>query len=215
MPRAGRTFWMLLGVFAVLFSPGVYGQEEAGMQGALPKVGPPQVLEIPALIPPTPSPLPEGVTRVTKLPPSQPSLPSQPLGRRRGYLGVLYGTAEEGPPGVQVLGVIEGSPAQRAGFEGPLRSPTWKDQAIKLAIPLLVLSPAAPLAIPLAIAHDVYHSRQDLGDLIVQVNGQPVRSAQEFTEIMRRFGPGDTVSFKVLRGKKLVQLTARLEEEPS
>jgi S1-C subfamily serine protease len=136
-------------------------------------------------------------------------------GHHQGYLGVLYGTAEDGRAGVKVLGIIEGSPAQRAGFQGPVRSPTWQDQAIKLAIPLLVLSPAAPLAIPLAIVHDVYRNHEDSGDLIIEVAGQPVQDAQEFTKVMRRFGPGDTVSFAVLRGDRRVNLSARLEGEPS
>jgi S1-C subfamily serine protease len=116
---------------------------------------------------------------------------------------------------VKVLGIVEGSPAERAGFQGSPHSLTWKDKALKMAIPLLVLSPAAPLAIPLAIIHDVYRNRHNLEDLIVEVQGRPVRDAQEFSEAMRGFGPGDTVSFAVMRGDQIVHISAQLAEEPS
>jgi hypothetical protein len=32
---------------------------------------------------------------------------------------------------------------------------------------------------------------------------------------MRHFGPGDTVSFAVMRGTRIVHLSAQLEKEPS
>lgn len=221
---------MSAAVLTTLLAITVYGQEAtlstsqtedieasspAQSQG---RIGAPQVLEIPVIEPP-PSLPPLSKQEEWKdrqlSPQEAPAEWAHIAAPHQGYLGVLYGTAEEGPAGVKVLGIVEGSPAERAGFQGPLRSPTWKDQAIKMAIPLLVLSPAAPLAIPLAIIHDVYHDRQDLGDLIVEVEGQPVRDAQEFSEAMRRFGPGDTVSFAVMRGDRIMHLSAQLEEEPS
>ena len=61
----------------------------------------------------------------------------------------------------------------------------------------------------------MYTSRQSPGDLIVAVGDHPVRDAQEFSEEMRRYQPGDTVSFSVMRGGKPLQLTVQLEEEPS
>jgi hypothetical protein len=190
----------------------------AQSQGTKRRIGAPQVLEIPVVEPPPSPPLlseQEGWRARQPLPQGVPADQAYIAARDQGYLGVLYGTAEEGLAGVKVLGIVEGSPAEQAGFEGPLRSPTWKDQALKVAIPLLVLSPAAPLAIPLAILHDAYHSRQDPGDLIVEVEGHPVRDAQEFSEAMRRFGPGDTVSFAVMRDNRMVHLSAQLEKEPS
>jgi hypothetical protein len=213
-------------VFTTLLTFTVYGQEATlstsqaqDTETSSPaRIGAPQVLEIPAIEPPpSPPPLSKQEEWQDRQLPGQeaPAKWSHTAAPHQGYLGVLYGTAEEGPAGVKVLGIVAGSPAERAGFQGPLRSPTWKDQAIKLAIPLLVLSPAAPLAIPLAIIHDVYQNRQDLGDLIVEVEGRPVRDAQEFSEAMRGFGPGDTVSFAVMRGDQVVHISAQLEEEPS
>ncbi len=204
-------------VFVTLLTFTAYGQE-AQPQRTERRIGAPQVLEIP-VIEPSPSTPPlskQEEWRDRQLLPQEVSAEQADIAaHHQGYLGVLYGTAEEGPAGVKVLGIVEGSPAERAGFEGPLRSPTWRDQAIKIAIPLLVLSPAAPLAIPLAIIHDAYHNRQDLGDLIVEVAGHPVRDAQEFSEAMRRFGPGDTVSFAIMRRNRMVHLSAQLEKEPS
>jgi len=133
---------------------------------------------------------------------------------KRTYLGVLYATSEEGPEGVSVLSVIDNSPAARAGFEGANTPPSQNSGLMKAAIVVLAMSPAGPFAIPLAIAHDMYTNRHPLGDLIVAVKDQPVRNAQEFTETMQRFQPGDRVPFKVLRQNKLLQITVALEEEP-
>lgn len=133
---------------------------------------------------------------------------------KRTYLGVLYATSEEGPEGVLVLSVIDNSPAARAGFEGANTPPSDKSGLMKAAIVVLAMSPAGPFAIPLAIAHDMYTNRHPPGDLIVAVKDQPVRNAQEFTETMQRYQPGDSVPFKVLRQNKLLQITVTLEEEP-
>jgi len=76
------------------------------------------------------------------------------------------------------------------------------------------MSPAGPFAIPLAIAHDVYMGRQTPGDVIVAVGDRSVRTAQEFSEAMRRYQPSETVSFSVLRNGKPVQISVQLEEEP-
>jgi len=133
---------------------------------------------------------------------------------KRTYLGVLYATSEEGPEGVRVLSVIENSPAARAGFKGANTPPSQKSGLMKVAIAAAAMSPAGPFLIPLAIAHDFYTSRHPPGDLIVAVKDQPVRNAQEFTETMQRYQPGDRVPFKVLRQNKPLQITVALEEEP-
>ena len=134
---------------------------------------------------------------------------------KRTYLGVLYATAEEGPEGVRVLSVIEGSPAARAGFEG-VNTPVneKKSNLMKAAIVVLAMSPAGPFVMPLAIAHDILKNRHPPGDLIVAVENTTVRNAQEFTEAMQRYQPGDSVPFKVLRKDQLLQITVALEEEP-
>lgn len=135
--------------------------------------------------------------------------------QKRTYLGVLFATAEEGPEGVRVLNVIDGSPADRAGFVG-VNSPARdkKSDLMKAAIVVLAMSPAGPFVMPLAIAHDIYKNRHLPGDLIVEVGGTIVRTAQEFTAVMQNYQPGDRVSFKVHRNGKLLLITVALEEEP-
>jgi hypothetical protein len=208
------------------------------------RLGAPQVLEIaPQPLEPTPVvntppqevPLPVTPSRsVERIEPStneqaartvesfpQPgeSFPSRGNGQRaagqRNYLGVLYATAEEGPVGVKVLDVVPGSPAERAGFSGANRPTEGQSNLIKAAIVVLAMSPAGPFAIPLAIAHDMYMTKQTPGDLIVAVNDQPVRNAQEFSDIMRRYKPHETVSFSILRAGKAMQISVQLEEEPA
>ncbi len=136
---------------------------------------------------------------------------------KRTYLGVLYATAEEGPEGVRVLSVIEGSPAHRSGFEG-VNAPTQhnrNDLVKKAAIIALAMSPAGPFVMPLVAAHDhLTRERHPVGDLIVAVENTPVRTAQDFTEVMQRYAPGDQVAFSVLRKNQPRQITVTLEEEP-
>lgn len=133
---------------------------------------------------------------------------------QRNYLGVLYATAEEGPAGVKVLDVVPGSPAERAGFSGANRPSEGQSSLIKAAIVVLAMSPAGPFAIPLAIAHDMYMTKQTPGDVIVAIDNQPVHNAQEFSEAMRRYKPQETVTFSILRAGKPMQVSVQLEEEP-
>ena len=138
---------------------------------------------------------------------------------KRTYLGVLYATAEEGPEGVLVLSVIEGSPAHRSGFEG-VNMPTQHDQnrndlVKKAAIIALAMSPAGPFVMPLVAAHDhLTRERHPVGDLIVAVENTPVRTARDLTEVMQRYSPGDQVAFSVLRRNQPRQIAVTLEEEP-
>jgi hypothetical protein len=189
-------------------------------------VGAPQVLEIPAqeLTPPEvaapqPGELPPAYERALGVgDPNDDGLRPEatlPVAVKRNYLGVLYATAEEGPSGVKVLDVVHGSPADRAGFQGVNTPGVQSSDLVKAAIVVLAMSPVGPFAIPLAIAHDMYTSRRSPGDLIVAVGDHQVHDAQEFSEEMRHYQPGDTVSFSVVRGGKPVQLTVQLEEEPS
>ncbi len=190
------------------------------------RIGAPQVLEIPVQdlslssvspSPPQPPPLVrDGVQGDNS---SEQGLSGQAsalvTGGRRNYLGVLYATAEEGPVGVKVLSVVPGSPADRAGFEGVNSPPPAQSNLLKAAIVVLAMSPAGPFAIPLAIAHDMYTHRQAPGDLIVAVGDRPVHDAQEFSDAMRPYQPGETVTFSVIRGGKPLQIAVQLEEEPS
>ncbi len=189
-------------------------------------VGAPQVLEIspqelttPEVAAPQPWSLPPANERALSVgDPQNDGLRPEatvPIATKRNYLGVLYATAEEGQPGVKVLDVVQGSPAARAGFQGANAPGKNSSDLLKAAIVVLAMSPVGPFAIPLAIAHDMYMSHQSPGDLIVAVGDHQVRDAQEFSEVMRRYQPGETVSFSVVRGGKPLQLTVQLEEEPS
>jgi S1-C subfamily serine protease len=51
--------------------------------------------------------------------------------------------------------------------------------------------------------------------LIVAVGDHQVHDAQEFSEEMRHYQPGETVSFSVVRGGKPLHIAVQLEEEPS
>jgi hypothetical protein len=217
-------------------------QEESGNIPPGRKLGAPQVLEIPlpsaqeeipaptdlsSFPPPTtaeqpaqpPEALPPAYSTGQERPGEgdwQQNLPNRRVTGQRNYLGVLYATTEEGPSGVKVLDIVPGSPAERAGFQGASNPPEeGKSKLIKAAIVVLAMSPAGPFAIPLAIAHDMYMNRQSPGDVIVSVDNQSVSNAQEFTNVMRRYKPQDTVSFSILRGGKPMQLSVQLEEEPS
>src|SRR5262249_30728582 len=99
-------------------------------------IGAPQVLEIPS--PQNVAPAPDVSSSTETVPPAGTLPPSyervlgagdpndgglqpetaMPAPTKRNYLGVLYATAEEGPVGVKVLDVVQGSPAARAGFRG-------------------------------------------------------------------------------------------------
>ncbi len=151
--------------------------------------------------------------------PQQAAIPSEhagayAIGGQRTYLGVLYATAEQGPPGVKVLSLVPGSPAHRAGFIGANAPEEEGSGLFRAAIVALAMSPAAPFAIPLAIAHQMYTHRDAPGDLIVSINNTPTPDAQAFTEVMRQYQPGDSVSFSIVRAGKPMQIAVTLEEEP-
>lgn len=236
---------LLCGLPAGGFAKGVRraapsAEEEGSENTRRQSVGAPQVLEIPSTQETTPlsaeaqpdSPPPSNERAVDSLPYDENTRPLEArtprdererLGEiqppaspeRRNYLGVLYATAEDGPVGVQVLDVIPGSPAARAGFEGSNTPPSQSSDLMKLALVALTMSPVGPFAMPLLIAHSMYTaSRKPTGDLIVAVGDQQVRDAVEFSQEMHHHQPGEQVSFSVVRAGKPVQLTVQLEEEP-
>jgi len=51
-------------------------------------------------------------------------------------------------------------------------------------------------------------------DIIVQVDDQPVRSADDVVEYVQRKAVGDTITLKVVRGNQTLMLTATLEARP-
>lgn len=187
-------------------------------------VGAPQVLEIPPVQETTPVPTEPSSGTVAAPPRETPpelydysgatETDQTEMTRRRTYFGVLYATAEEEAVGVKVLDVIPGSPAARAGFEGANKPPSTRQQLTKVAI-----VGAAPFAGPFApliiLTYAMLTSGQSPGDLIVAVGDQQVHDAVEFSQEMRRYQPGDTVTFSVLRSGKSLQIPVQLEEEPS
>lgn len=188
-------------------------------------VGAPQVLEIPPVQETAPVPT-EPSSGAVAAPPRNDVPPElydysgaaetdqTEMTRRRTYFGVLYATAEEDAAGVKVLDVIPGSPAARAGFEGANKPPSTRQQLTKVAI-----VGAAPFAGPFApliiLTYAMLTSSQSPGDLIVAVGDQQVHDSVEFSQEMRRYQPGDTVTFSVLRSGKPLQIPVQLEEEPS
>jgi serine protease DegQ len=52
------------------------------------------------------------------------------------------------------------------------------------------------------------------GDVMVEFNGRPVRSAEEFLGELRGVRPGQTVTVKVVRGKETKELTVTVGEKP-
>src|SRR5262249_40070512 len=79
----------------------------------------------------------------------------------------------------------------------------------------LAMSPVGAFAIPLIIAHEMYTASKTPGDLIVAVGDHQVHNAQEFSEEVRHYQPGDTVKFSVLRNGKPMEVAVQLEEEPT
>ena len=138
---------------------------------------------------------------------------------QRTYLGALYATPEhEGLQGVQVLSVIPGSPAARAGFIGANTPQQQGTNWFRVAVLALSMSPAGAFAIPLTIAHHVYtnrHAPADLpGDLIIAINDTPIPDAQAFSRTLGSYEPGDRVTFTFIRAGKPMQIAVTLESEP-
>ena len=134
-------------------------------------------------------------------------------GGRPTYLGIFYATSEQELPGVQVLNVIESSPAAKAGIEG-MHAGERDNKLMKAALVALTMSPAGPFVMPLAVAHQLYKARNPPGDVIVAVDDTRVVDAQEFTQAMQRFAPGDRVDFTVVRKKEPRVVRVTLEAEP-
>jgi hypothetical protein len=194
-------------------------EQRAGRQ----PIGAPQVLEIPPMqeiAPPISNssavderPAEIGMPQGDSLRPGD----VQPPAARRSYLGLLYVSADNEEDGVVVVDTIIGSPAARAGFIGEKTEipSTRTDQIMKVAMVALVMSPAAPAIVPLALAHEMFLACRPRGDIIVAIGDHLVRNAQDFNDEMRRYRPGEQVTFSVKRCGKPAQITAQLEEEPA
>jgi hypothetical protein len=134
---------------------------------------------------------------------------------KRTYLGLVYTSTEKEDGGVEVLDVLVGSPAAQAGFVGS-RTPapaSRTEQIMKLAMAGLIMSPAAPAAVPLVIAHELFLACHPPGDVILAVGDQAIRDAAELNSEIRRYHPGAQVAFSIVRCGKPMQVTAQMGEE--
>jgi hypothetical protein len=217
---------LLCGLPVVASAEGPYpsdsqASEEMRQGGSRQQIGAPQVLEIPPvqeIAPPVDHsstvgerPADMGMPEGEGLGPDA----DQPLVTRRSYLGLLYVSADDEGAGVVVVDAIIGSPAARAGFIGEKTEmpATRTDQMMKVAMAALIMSPAAPAIVPLAIAHEMFFTCRPRGDVIVAIGDRLVRNAQDFNDEMRHYRPGEQVTFSVKRCGKSTQITAQLEEE--
>jgi S1-C subfamily serine protease len=124
------------------------------------------------------------------------------------YLGIAGQTVQacRYPAGVRITRVIEGSPAQQAGLKGE-GSLTWPQAMAGV----LTLTPFAPFVLPFFT--DSEHGGS--GDLILAVDGKRIHTREELEQEMKRFRPGDTVYFSVLREQSGVrQIPVHLAEYP-
>ena len=85
--------------------------------------------------------------------------------------------------GAVVTGVVQGSPADRAG----LREPTSRGQALGVVFP------------------------KD-GDVIVAINGQKVAGSEDIARIVTSLSPGQAVPFRIVRDGRTLTLPVRLGE---
>jgi hypothetical protein len=108
---------------------------------------------------------------------------------------------------VEVASVAPGSPAERAGLRAA-RALTGREVATAAVAGLLVLSPAAPLAVHILRAT----GGVDHGDLILAVGGKRVATQDEFERALSVFGPQTVVYLTVRRGDTISQIPVRLEQ---
>jgi S1-C subfamily serine protease len=82
-----------------------------------------------------------------------------------------------------VTGVVQGSPAARAG----LREPTQHGEALGIAFP-------------------------ENGDVIVAIDGRRVTGSEDIARIVTNLSPGQVAHFAVQRGQSRLDLPLRLGE---
>lgn len=188
-----------------------------------PSIGAPQVLEIPPVQKAAPAPdyaptidEPPSAVGMSQNQPPRPDPDQSLAATRRSYLGLLYVSGDNDEDGVVVIDVIAGSPAARAGFVGEKTEvpSTRTEQVMKVAMAALVMSPAAPAIVPLALAHEIFMTCRPRGDIIIAIGDRLVRDSQDFNDEMRQYQPGQEVTFSVRRCGKPTQISVQLEEEP-
>lgn len=93
--------------------------------------------------------------------------------------------------GLQVAALAPGGPAEQAGLRGP--------QVRKVRKGPLVMT----------------RTDRNAADLIIALNGKPVKTADDFLSLIENFKPGDTVILTILREGKEAQVPVKLGGEDS
>lgn len=178
--------------------------------------GRPQVLEVPrpqVALPPAPPPQPEtqqtllelGPQRETREPGQNVSFPPPPITIGLVAQSVRFCRAGKDIAGVKVAGLEKGSPAQQAGLQAE-NGMGWK----QIVAVLLTFTPAAPLRVLLLLDG----GEQESGDIIVAVDGKPVKSQEAFAREIARFQAGEVAYLSVLRGTKTLVVPVHLPSRP-
>ena len=93
--------------------------------------------------------------------------------------------------GLLVLTVVPGGAAEKAGLQGPKIERQQKHQG--------------------PFTYEITTINRAAADLIVAVDGKPVRTGDDFLDIIEAKRPGDQVILTVIRGGKQMQIPLRLE----
>jgi S1-C subfamily serine protease len=93
--------------------------------------------------------------------------------------------------GLLILNVVRGSPAERAGLQGPRIKKEQKRKG-----PFVVTYETPDLSV---------------ADMIVAVDGQPIKTADEFLDAIEAKQPGDQVTITAVRAGQQRQVPLKLE----
>jgi S1-C subfamily serine protease len=93
--------------------------------------------------------------------------------------------------GLLILKLVRGGPAERAGLQGPRIKKEQKRQG-----PFIMTYETPDLA---------------AADMIVAVDGKPIKTADEFLEAIETKQPGDQVTITAIRGGHQRQVPLKLE----
>lgn len=77
---------------------------------------------------------------------------------------------------------------------------------------LIVSSKNSPAIVPGSAAEKAGLKE---GDIILEINGEKITQRQTLSKLIRKYNPGDKITLKVLRGKKILKIKAVLGERTS
>jgi S1-C subfamily serine protease len=93
--------------------------------------------------------------------------------------------------GLLIDTLTPGGPAERAGLQGPRVVRRQKRQG--------------------PIVYEYRQIDRNAADLIVGVDGKPIRTADEFLDLVESKQPGDTVTLSIVRAGRQIEVPLRLE----